>query len=509
MANPGERGFAPAPEFPDGLPWLNVSGPLTLQALRGKVVVLDFWTYGCINCLHVAEELKELERRFGDRLAVISVHTPKFENERNLAALRRNVLRYGLRHPVLQDEDYLLMKAYGAPAWPTLAVIDPAGRYVARLVGEGNLDRLTRIVEYLIEQHAGILDETPLPLALVAEPDSTSRLAGPGKVAADAQWVAISDTLQHRIVVADTRGRVRFVYGNGEPGFVDGPAGEARFNAPQGLAIAAGRIYVADAGNHAVRLVDLEAARVSTLAGTGRIGRGPRVAGEGVGTGLDLRSPWDLALDGAHLYIAAAGSHQVLRLDLTDGRLSVFAGSGREGLGDGPAADATFAQPSGLALAGRSLFVADAEASAVRRIDLATGAVTTVTGTGLFDYGDRDGTLADARLQHPAGIVALGSEMLLVADTYNHKLRRIDLGRATVTTVAGGAGPGAGTGEGAPFNEPSGLAVLGDTVLVADTHNDRLVSVDPASGSVAEWPLSWPDGAYPHTPAPQAGPQGH
>jgi thiol-disulfide isomerase/thioredoxin len=488
-----ERGFAPAAAFPVGLPWLNVERPLTLEALRGKVVALDFWTYGCINCLHVAEELKALERRFGDRLAVIGVHSPKFDNERNLATLRRNILRYGLRHPVVQDEDYRLMKAYGAPAWPTVAVIDPAGRYVARLVGEGNVQRLGRIVSYLLEQHADILDETPLPLLLEEVPAAASGLAGPGKVAADAEWVAVSDTLHHRIVVADTRGRVHFVFGSDEADLVDGSAAEARFNAPQGLVIDEGRIYVADAGNHVVRLIDLATAQVSTLAGTGKIGHRPRLVGEGDGRGLELRSPWDLALDGEYLYIAAAGSHQILRLGLTDGRLSPFAGSGREGLEDGPASRATFSQPSGIAIAGRSLYVADAEASAVRRIELDTETVTTLVGTGLFDFGDRDGGFDIAQLQHPASVVAWGPDSLLLADTYNHKLRRLDLERRTVTTLAGDGQPGAGTGSKARFNEPSGLATLGDMVLVADTHNDRLVSFDPASGAVEEWRLLWPD----------------
>jgi DNA-binding beta-propeller fold protein YncE len=217
--------------------------------------------------------------------------------------------------------------------------------------------------------------------------------------------------------------------------------------------------------------------------------------------GVDLRSPWALALNATSLYIAMAGSHQIWVLDLSTGRLSVFAGTGREGIDDGPARQATFSQPSGLALAGRALFVVDAEASALRRIDLETDRVDTLVGTGLFDFGDRDGPFERAQLQHPGGIAVLGDSVLLIADTYNHKLRRVELPEGPVTTVAGSGEPGLGTDDDVLLNEPSGVAVSGDLVLVADTNNDRLLRYDAAEGMLAEWKLEW---APADDPAPQS-----
>jgi DNA-binding beta-propeller fold protein YncE len=319
---------------------------------------------------------------------------------------------------------------------------------------------------------------------------SRDGLAGPGKVAAGERIVAVSDTLNHRVVISDRDGRVRAVFG-GEAGFSDGAADKARFRSPQGLVVDGNRVYVADAGNHAVRRIDLETGTVSTLAGTGRIGRRVRFAPEGDALTLDLRSPWALALDGALLYVAMAGSHQIWCLDLESGRLSVFAGTGREGLDDGPVEQASFSQPSGLALAGRDLFVVDAEASAVRRIELDRGVVTTLVGTGLFDFGDRDGDFANAQLQHPGGIAVLGVDSLLVADTYNHKLRRLDTQTHRVTTVAAEAR--AGLAAVGPLNEPSGVTVSGELILIADTNNDRLVRYDAGTGSLSPWPLSWGD----------------
>jgi len=457
-------------------------------------VILDFWTYGCINCLHVAEELKELEEEFGDHLVVIGVHTPKFDNEKDLRTLKRNVLRYDLRHPVVQDEDALLMAAYAAPAWPTLSVIDPEGRYLARTTGEGKIELLRELIERVLEVHAGSLDDEPLPLVLEQLPEDEALLAGPGKVAANGTWVAISDTLNHRVVVADPTGQVKAVCGDGDAGFEDGAFASAKFKSPQGLATDGDRIYVADAGNHAVRLIDMETRRVSTIAGTGEKSLYPRFSGDGDARALSLRSPWALAREGEHLYIAMAGSHQIWRLDLTDGRMGPWAGSGREGIDDGPLARASFSQPSGLALSGRMLYVADAEASAIRRIDLDAGEVATLVGEGLFEFGDRDGSFDQAQLQHPSGILVEAPASLMIADTYNHKLKRLDMKDAVVSSLLGDGKPGDETGDAGlvRLNEPSGLALLEGQLLIADTNNDRLVLFDPRTSEAVEWPLTWP-----------------
>lgn len=484
--------FPAAPDFPRDLPWLNVSEPLSLQQLRGKVVVLDFWTYGCINCLHVADELRELEAQFGDLLVVVGVHSPKFDNEHDLSTLERNIIRYELHHPVVQDIGFRLMEAYGARAWPTLAVIDPKGNYVARLVGEGVKDRLERIIDYLILRDAEVIDPSPLSLSILRHEGSQQGLAGPGKVAASKQIVAISDTLRHRVIIADRNGKVLSVFG-GKAGFADGDATGAGFRSPQGVLISGDQVFVADAGNHAIRLIDLETGRVSTLAGTGEVGRRLRDTVEGTALELELRSPWALAKDGKDLYVAMAGSHQIWKLDLMRGLLSSFAGSGREGIVDGPVKRATFSQPSGLVLVGRDLYVADAEASAIRRVDIDAGKVDTLVGTGLFDFGDKDGSFEDAQLQHPGGIAALGPTSILVADSYNHKLRRLDLEARQVETLTGKGIPGAAgrSNTTLTLNEPSGVAVSDEFILVADTNHDRLLSYDLERAVFEVWPLDW------------------
>lgn len=482
----------PPLDLPAGLDWLNVPGTLTPGDLKGKVVILDFWTYGCINCIHVAEELRRLEDRFGNRLVVIGIHSPKFDHERNLEALRSMVVRLDRRHPIVSDPDWTLMGHYGVRAWPTLAVFAPDGTWFGKVSGEGHEDRLARGIDRLLETYRADLDDRPLALSLEKQRFAAALLAAPGKVAVsdDGARVAISDTLHHRVILARSDGQILRSFGSGQPGWRDGKADEAQFWAPQGLAFSAAGLLVADAGGHRVRSVDPDTGWVRTLAGTGRAGL-VRRDGEHDALHLDLRSPWDLAVRGEQVFIAMAGSHQIWRLGLGDGKISAYAGAGREGIATGPLREASFSQPSGLALRGENLYVADAEASAIRRIRLDAGRVENLVGTGLFDFGDRDGPLAEAALQHPSGIASLGPGRLAIADTYNHKVKLLDLEAGTLSTLLGTGRPGRRLGDRSDteLNEPGGLAVANGRILVADTNNHRILSLRLDSGQVEEWPL--------------------
>lgn len=481
----------PAPEFEPGLPWLNVAQPLSMKKLRGKAVLLDFWTYGCINCMHVIPDLKRLEAKYGNRLAVIGVHSPKFDNEKNLATLRNIVVRYGLEHPVVNDVDFSLWKQYGVSAWPTQVLVDPAGNVVGGVSGEGQYETLDRAIGEVLGKFAGRLDTRPLPIVLEKKKLTLGFLAAPGKIAASRDRVAIADTLHHRIVVTDGGGKVLLIFGSGKEGLRDGPAQQARFLAPQGLAFAEGGLYVADTGNHAIRYLDFAAKTVKTVAGNGK--REWRVKGEADALGAGLDSPWDVQVRGDELFIAMAGTHQIWRMDLKTRRIGPYAGSGRENITDGSFDQAAFSQPSGLALAGDWLYVADAEDSGVRRLDLRPRhhTVETLVGSGLFDFGDRDGPFRSAKLQHVLGIAALDEHRIAIADTYNHKLKLLDLDARTVTTLAGTGKPGKGTGSGlqAMLNEPGGVAVRNGKLLIADTNNHRIVEFDPATRVLQAWPV--------------------
>jgi thiol-disulfide isomerase/thioredoxin len=498
-------GTVHAPEFPR-VEWLNTDRPLSLAGLRGKVVLLDFWTYGCINCMHVIPELKRLEEKYTDELVVVGIHSAKFRNESDTDNIRQVVLRYGVEHPVANDRDFLIWRAYAVRAWPTLVLVDPAGYVVGQKSGEGVHEVFDQAIAAVIAAFdaRGEIDRRPLEHSLERDGLAENELSFPGKVLADlaGRRLFVSDTGHNRIVLSDLESfAVQRVLGGRDPGFADGDYAGCRFSHPQGMALSAdgGTLYVADTENHALRAVDLAAEQVRTIAGTGRQSEiYPGRSGRALE--VELNSPWDVLEVGRHLYAAMAGCHQIWRLDLDAGVIGPWAGSGGEGIADGPLAKATMAQPSGLACDGARMYVADAEASAIRAIDLdgeeggrsgmpsgrAGGGpeVRTLVGTGLFDFGDRDGTGDAVLLQHCLGIAYKPADGLLyLADTYNSKIKTLDPVSRTVVSRAG-AGHGWRDGAEPLFYEPGGLAVAGGIVYVADTNNHAIRALRIDTGVV-------------------------
>jgi hypothetical protein len=435
--------------------------------------------------MHTFPQLRKIERKYGDRVVVVGVHSPKFPAERETANLREAVLRYRIEHPVVNDRDFAVWNQFGGRAWPTLIFVDPQGRVIAKHEGELPFERFDPLVAGMLQEfeERGILDPgaARIDLEQIREPAHTLKF--PGKVLATDNALYIADTNHHRIVRAGLDGSIQRSYGSGEPGLLDGPAERAAFQQPQGMASSATTLYVADTENHAIRSIDLKTGLVTTLAGTGEQALAP--GAEGPGRSTSLSSPWDLALAGRVLYIAMAGTHQIWSLDLDRNTVTPFAGTGREGLLDGPAAQAWFAQSSGLALAGGHLYVADSEVSAVRDLELRSKVVTTIVGEDLFVFGDQDGEGDAVRLQHPLGITARDGA-LFVADSYNHKVKRIEPRRRAVTTWlgSGAAGRADGPGPAAAFREPGGVYAGSNGLYIADTNNHRIAVADWATGTV-------------------------
>ncbi|GAA1868345.1 thioredoxin-like domain-containing protein [Paeniglutamicibacter psychrophenolicus] len=485
-----------------GRNWLNTGGKqLTLEDFRGKITILDFWTFCCINCLHVLDELRPLEAKYSDVLVTVGVHSPKFEYEADPVALAAAVERYEIEHPVLDDPELVTWQAYAARAWPTLVVVDPEGYIVAHLSGEGHAAGLESLVEELIAEHdaKGTLHRGTGPY--VAPPAREGDLRFPGKaVALQNGNFLIGDSGHHRIVeLGNDLSTVVRTFGSGVKGFADGDAETAQFNEPQGLALLPAELaatlgyhaVIADTVNHRLRGLDLETGNVTTLAGNGiqrlldadqaraavdenneeawisELGSDP--------LGTSLSSPWDVLWSPKTqaVLIAMAGTHQIFAFNPVTSALSVFAGTGLEGLADGGPEASWFAQPSGLALdKDENIWVADSETSALRRLVLAddgsVAAVESAIGAGLFDFGFRDGAAAEARLQHPLGVAALPDGSIAIADTYNGAVRRYDPATATVSTLARG------------LNEPADVqldtSVDGEPVLlVVETNNHQLV----------------------------------
>jgi thiol-disulfide isomerase/thioredoxin len=465
-----------APEL-RGRQWLNTGGKdLTLADLRGKILILDFWTFCCINCLHVLDELRPLEEKYGDVLVVIGVHSPKFEHERDPVALADAVERYGVRHPVLDDADMVMWQQYAAKAWPTLAVVDPTGYLVASVAGEGHAEGLMRLLDELIAEHEGkgTLHRGDGPYVPPAEPRTLLRFPGKAVELPNGNLL-VSDSARHSLVELATDGEtlVRRI-GTGRRGRADGPADVAGFSEPQGLCVLPERVaelagydvVVADTVNHLLRGVQSATGEVRTIAGSGRPWRSRVDDHAHDALTMDLSSPWDVAWYDDQVIVAMAGIHQLWWFDPAKRTTGVYAGTTVEALRDGKLPDVWMAQPSGLSAAGDRLWIVDSETSALRWIE--GGELHTAVGQGLFDFGHVDGPAAEALLQHPLGVAALPDGSVLVADTYNGAVRRFDPATGTVSTVDEG------------LAEPSDVVVTarGD-VLVVESAAHRVTKLAP------------------------------
>jgi len=504
----------PAPPFGEGKAWLNVSRPLaSKQDLVGKLVLLDFWTSCCINCLHVLPDLAWLEERFrGEPFAVVGVHTSKFANERDLERVRDAVLRENVAHAVVLDGDFDIWKRFGVRAWPTLVLVGPDGHVLAQLSGEGQRAVLDALVEAALEHyHAlpGAFEASALPLRPESQRALPRELRFPGKLLADAGrerlWVA--DSGHDRVLELDLEGRFLRQFGSGLPGLEDGEAAEARFHGPQGLALEGDALYVADTRNHALRRIDLRTGSVETVAGNGR--QGYERARPLPARSASLNSPWDLCAVDGEILVAMAGLHQVWSYDPRTESVRPLAGDGSELRRDGAFELAAFAQPSGLARLGRRVLVADSESSSVRALELDTRRVTTLAGGAseprdLFHFGDEEGAGLGRRFQHPLAVACdpnADQERVLayVADSYNHQIKLLDPDTGTVSRYVGSVSRDAGATsagwvdgecEQARFCEPGGLSLAGERLYVADTGNHVVRVIDLVEHVVRTLPIA-------------------
>jgi thiol-disulfide isomerase/thioredoxin len=460
-----------APEFPSGT-WFNTTGPVSLRELRGKIVLLDFWTFCCANCLHVIDELRDLEQAYPDELVIIGVHSPKFEHEKSDRAVAAAAERYGVAHPVFNDPELRLWQQYAVRAWPTLVLIDPDGYVVAQAAGEGQASGLRLLIDELIDQYGDRLRRGDHPYRAATIEPGIFRF--PAKAIRHGDGLLVADAGHHQIVRTELDGStVRRRFGTGTRGRAAGeftePSRLAEFSEPNGLAAVPAElvdrlgfdVLVADTGNHrlaGLRLSDGAVPRIVDLAAG--------LAGVRTVTGPvpGVLSPWDVAWWPARglFAVAAAGVHLLLGWDPVADRVSILAGTTVEGLRDGSAEQGWLAQPSGLAVDGDRLWFADSETSALRYLT-ADGQLHTAIGEGLFDFGHVDGPADRARLQHPLGVLVLADSSIAIADTYNSAVRRYSPDTGQVGTLA------------TELAEPSGLVEVDGELVVVESAAHRLV----------------------------------
>jgi thiol-disulfide isomerase/thioredoxin len=497
-----------APDLTGASAWINTEGgkPITMADLKGKVVLLDFWTYGCVNCMHIIPDLKKLEKKYAKELVVIGVHSAKFANEQGTDNIRNAAFKYGVEHPIANDNKFEIWKAYDVSSWPTRVLIDPDGKFIGQVPGEGQYEVFDTYIAHVIK----IFDEKKKidRNKIIGKPETlaTQGLRFPGKIIAqdNPRRLFVADTGHNRIIEIALDGSIRRIFGTGEAGLKDGPYKEAQFYQPYGMAVIGDTMYVADTENHVIRRIELKTGKVETIAGTGKqIHAGAlKVDAMMPAKTTPLNTPWDvlLAPDNKTLYIAMAGDHRIWYMDTVKNEVAVLAGDAHEAIKDGTFEDSSFAQASGLALKYDTLYIADSEGSALRALDLKKRTASTVIGypnvkNSLFTFGDKDGKIGEALLQHPLAVVWEESKrLLLIADTYNHKIKWVDPKAKTSTTYLGTGKPGLKDGKAseAQFDEPGGLAIFEGKVFIADTNNHVIRTADLKTGEVSTFKIVFP-----------------
>ncbi|MTJ12109.1 redoxin domain-containing protein [Anabaena sp. UHCC 0187] len=456
-----------APEIPQNHQWLNTNKPLSLKNLKGRIIILDFWTYCCINCIHILPDLKYLEHKYQDSLTIIGIHSGKFDNEKEIANIRQAILRHDIEHPIVVDRDFRIWESYTVKAWPTLIIIDPQGYVIAQFSGEGNLQVIENIVIELISKNQDKINFQQLEFTLEKQQKPLiTPLAFPSQVLATAAGLFIADSGHHRIIMSNFDWEIIHVIGTGKSGLKDGNFAEVQFSAPQGMTYDLENqiLYIADTENHVLRRVDLQKQLVETIAGTGKQSHIIYPHG-GAALATSLNSPWDLVKVDNFLFITMAGCHQIWQMNLATGNITSYAGTGAEGCVDGNFQECAFAQPSGITTNGKELFIADSEVSSIRGVEIAeNGKVRTICGSGsLFGFGDKDDMGDNVRLQHCLG-VEYGNNFLWVTDTYNHKIKLVNLKNGECKTILL-------NGENYLLSEPSSLSYLGEYLYICDTNN--------------------------------------
>ncbi|GAA0746680.1 thioredoxin-like domain-containing protein [Clostridium oceanicum] len=451
-----------APRFPQNLEWLGTEKN-NIDNLKNRIILLDFWTFCCINCIHVMNDLKYLENKYKNKLQVIGVHSPKFDHEKNSKAIVEAMNRYNITHPVVNDKNRKVWDSYTVSAWPTFILIDPEGYAFTMVSGEGNRDILDKIIGDTIEYYDEKIN-WPDGYIKVGEDISKGEYSYPSKIDINEDGnIAIAETGKNRIVVLDENFNKSFVIGSGNYGFKDGKFEKAEFKSPQGVKFLKNEIYVADTENHLIRKCNIKDRNVTTIAGNGEKEYNPITKGKALD--VSLNSPWDIEIIKDKMYIAMAGNHQIWRLDLSSFVIESYIGTGEENIRDGGYDKCLLAQTSSLCYDGENrLYFIDSETSSLRYADLKENTVRTLIGKGLFYFGNKTGNLYNSTFQHPLG-VSYKDKILYVADTYNNRVVKIDLDKKKVSNIQKN------------LNEPSGLDIYNDTIYVCDTNNGRILNI--------------------------------
>ncbi|CAF0745669.1 unnamed protein product [Adineta ricciae] len=490
-----------------------------------KIVIAYFWTFSNIHSSHMMPKLIGIDKRYSTAgVTIIGIHSPKYEHEKNKANVRHAMEEQSLPFNVVNDSSLSVWKHVGCQIWPTVLVFGPDAIPIFIFEGENHVQHTETFLAFALAYYKSSVRASPnISAAIKMSPDDPAASGATSKPAkftypshlciTSSGQMCISYAGSNQLILCEIDGKVLEVVGNGHPGMADGDISQVEFDSPRGMAEYNSCIYIADTNNHAIRVFDPNSRRVLTLIGTGRLGT-DKVGGL-KRSQQPIASPWDLCITESPfdhktvLLISMAGQHQIWayafeetqwwnNLTLQKNACLAIIGSGEEGNRNDPEPmSATLAAPRGICngiMNGQPvLFIADSNSSSIRVVTLQNGNVSNLIGgdadpTNLSAFGDLDGSGFNAKFQYPLGVAFhYPSSQLYITDTYNNKLKRVDMTTLTcssyfVTDID--TKKQRGESNSAKFNEPQGITIFDHFMFIADKNNSHVKRIDLDKGTI-------------------------
>lgn len=466
---------------------ININQTLSKNLLKNRLIILDFWNYSCISCLENIEKIKKLEERFGNKILFIGVHSSKFQNEKRLSAVKKAVIRYDITHPVIHDIDQKLYKAFDIKAFPTLVLITPKGKIYKKYQGQEAIKDIKSDIKKVISKNKFSINREYIKHDLIKFENISNVLSFPTKVIFVEKFsyknhknlpaLFISNSATNNIIVSSLAGKIITKIGSSERLLADGNFDNSAFNMPLGLVYHKDKLYVADSGNHAIRVVDFKKEKVTTLIGNAHTGsilefKKPKAAKD-----INLYFPSDLDIHQKNLIISNLGSNQILSYDFSNKKIKILAGNGKNKSVDGKYPNNSLAKPSDIASYKDKIYFLDSASSSLRYIDN-KGKVKTLIGNNNVINGFKDGTKDQAMMQNPLGL-DVNSTGIYITDSFNHSVRKYSFANKRLNTIIGSkVGNKVGKPKQTRFDEPSGIFVAKHDIYIADTNNNRIIQTN-------------------------------
>lgn len=446
--------------------WFNINEKITIDDLKGRVILLHFWDRACISCLESLPTIKKLEERFGNKLTVIGVYAAKFEGGKNEDEIRSAIIKYDINHPVINDSASKLSTEFDAKASPTFVLIKPNGRKYKKYEGIGGLEKMEEGVKKLVKKYRFDVNRKPLPIL----PEKFSKIANvlsfPGKLeysgnlnlnSRNVSAIFIANSGQNNVIASSLLGTILVKIGSGREGFSDGDFFNAEFRNPQSILFDDQKLYISDTGNHAIRIADFRTNKVSTLIGSGK--KGDIVKNEIAAKGFNLASPTDIEFfpDKKHIIISNAGNNQILSYDLENQKIKALAGNGESKNKDGISPNNSLTQTADMVVVKDKIYFVDALSSSLRSLDK-SGNVK---------------TLVDKDLQNPVGLTSDG-DSLYIADSFNNRIAKYSISAQKISNFVG-AKAGDLVGKKTEFNSPEAILKINNYFYISDANNNRII----------------------------------